>query len=356
MSLQLYIKWNKKTYLPPENIGTASGGGGTYTDAQARAAIGNLFDASGKALKDIDMESKKLVDTVAPTADLDGSTKKYVDDNEYADANAVSAMGIIGNANPLNHNRYADANAVSAMGVIGNANPLNHNRYADANAVSAMGIKGNANSLNHDRYLDSEARTSINDLFGSDGKADKDLDLDGNNLLNQGNNILNNISDVNITSIQDLDMLQYDLSTTKWVNRPMGYPELGMNKVVKEITFNNDVGTLALFTVTGDARVNIIAICKTNLASAALGNIRLGVIGNTNAMINDTLASDLDANEFWNDQSPTDVIQVKDRVRGYDISNGNDIILTLDAQIDSGAITFYCYWIAHSNGASVVGA
>ena len=310
MSLQLYIKWNKKTYLPPENIGTASGGGGTYTDAQARAAIGNLFDASGKALKDIDMESKKLVDTVAPTADLDGSTKKYVDDNEYADANAVSAMG----------------------------------------------IKGNANSLNHDRYLDSEARTSINDLFGSDGKADKDLDLDGNNLLNQGNNILNNISDVNITSIQDLDMLQYDLSTTKWVNRPMGYPELGMNKVVKEITFNNDVGTLTLFTVTGDARVNIIAVCKTNLASAALGNIRLGVIGNTNAMINDTLASDLDANEFWNDQSPTDVIQVKDRVRGYDISNGNDIILTLDAQIDSGAITFYCYWIAHSNGASVVGA
>lgn len=133
-------------------------------------------------------------------------------------------------------------------------------------------------------------------------------------------------------------------------------PELGQNKVTKALTFSNDTGAVNLFTVTGDVRVNVIAICKTNLASAAAANMELGITGLTNAMLSSTLATDLDAAEFWNDQSPTDDIQAKDRVRGYDISGGADIILTLDAQVDSGAITFYCYWTPHSSDGNVVAA
>lgn len=136
----------------------------------------------------------------------------------------------------------------------------------------------------------------------------------------------------------------------------IGYPGLGKYKTTKALTFSNDTGTVNLFTVTGDVRVNIIAICKTNVASAAAANISLGISTNTQAMISNTLATDLDANEFWNDNSPSNNIQAADRIRSYDISNGDDVILTLSAQVDSGAITFYCFWTPLSNGATVIAA
>jgi len=41
------------------------------------------------------------------------------------------------------HARYIDAEAVTAMGALGDGNPLNHDKYTDANAVAA--IKADAN-------------------------------------------------------------------------------------------------------------------------------------------------------------------------------------------------------------------
>lgn len=125
-------------------------------------------------------------------------------------------------------------------------------------------------------------------------------------------------------------------------------------EALKELVFSNDTGTITLFTVTGDVQVYLVAICKMALASVAAANISLGIVGNTNAMLVDTLATELDANEFWNDQSPTDEIQTSDRIRKYDISNGKDIVLTLDDQIDSGALTFYCYFTPYSGNGLVV--
>lgn len=55
------------------------------------------------------------------------------------------------------HGRYTDAEAVLAMGPIGNLNTLHHNRYSDGEAQEAMGAKANYNPLNHDRYTDAEA-------------------------------------------------------------------------------------------------------------------------------------------------------------------------------------------------------
>jgi len=144
---------------------------------------------------------------------------------KYTDANAVTAMGVLGDANPLNHDRAAEwgaaehtaigdaaphhakyldaaalaaavqagaitnavlkapthdavfdvkatadgampsaddaAAAVTAMGVKGDANPLHHDIYADADAVSAMGVKGDANPLHHDIYADADAVDAI---------------------------------------------------------------------------------------------------------------------------------------------------------------------------------------------------
>ncbi len=124
-------------------------------------------------------------------------------------------------------------------------------------------------------------------------------------------------------------------------------------RLVKELTFSNDTGTVSLFTVTGDVSVEVVAVCKTNVASAAAANVRLGVVGYDDAMIVDSLATGLDAGELWNDQTPTDHVQTRDRRRNYDIMGGNDIVLTLDAQVDSGAITFYCYWVPLSVGSKV---
>jgi hypothetical protein len=125
---------------------------------------------------------------------------------------------------------------------------------------------------------------------------------------------------------------------------------------IKTLTFSNSTGTLSLFTVTGDVIVRIVPICKTNLASAAAGTIELGVSADTDAMIAATTATDLAANEIWNDASPTTSIEAESVSRDYIISNGDDVILTLSAQIDSGVIAFYCYWAALSADGAVVPA
>ena len=124
-------------------------------------------------------------------------------------------------------------------------------------------------------------------------------------------------------------------------------PNLGSFKTIKELVFDDDTGTVNLFTVTGDVSVSILAVCKTSLASAAVASIRLGSVSNTNAMMSDTVATDLDAGNIWNDQSPSESIEAAARVRAYDLTNGDNVVITLDAQVDSGAITFYCYWDSH---------
>jgi len=47
-----------------------------YTDAEARAAINNIFGSDGKADSDIDLDTHKLVNVVDPAAAQDADTKK----------------------------------------------------------------------------------------------------------------------------------------------------------------------------------------------------------------------------------------------------------------------------------------
>ena len=132
------------------------------------------------------------------------------------------------------------------------------------------------------------------------------------------------------------------------------YTLLGQNKIQKDLTFSNTgAGAVSLFTVTGDVFVNIIVVITTNIASAASANIQLGVVGYTDAMIVDTLSTDMDAREIWNDSGITNEIENLDSIRKYIITDGNNIILTLDDQVDSGAMTFYCFWSPLSNDGKV---
>jgi hypothetical protein len=126
--------------------------------------------------------------------------------------------------------------------------------------------------------------------------------------------------------------------------------------VRKLLTFVNNTGVLSLFTVTGRVVVRIIPVCTVDVASAAAANIRLGTSSVDNAMIVDTLATDLDAEEIWIDASPDSKVEPLSAIREYIVTNGDDIILTLDAQVDSGAIEFACYWFPVSADGNVVPA
>ena len=141
----------------------------------------------------------------------------------------------------------------------------------------------------------------------------------------------------------------------------MNNPGITANQIkgmlaTKELTFANDTGTVALFAVTGDVIARVIAVCKTNVTSAAAANVECGISGSTDAMIATTVATTIDADEIWHDASCDSDIEAESVSRDYFISGGADIALTLSAQVDAGAITFYCSWIPLSNGASVAAA
>jgi hypothetical protein len=127
-------------------------------------------------------------------------------------------------------------------------------------------------------------------------------------------------------------------------------------KATKTVTFDNDANPISLFTVTGDVVVKIIAVCTTNVASGAAGNVEVGIAADPDAIIATTVATALDAREIWHDNSPDAEIEAYSTTREYIITDGNDIILTPSAQIDSGVLVFYCDWTPLSTDGAVVAA
>ena len=120
---------------------------------------------------------------------------------------------------------------------------------------------------------------------------------------------------------------------------------LGQFRLFQTITFTNEgAGAVAVFTVTDDVLVSIIPVINADLTSAAGANIRLGIVGNDDSMIVDTLATDMDAVSIWLDASPDSKIEPFDSIRRFTIVDSANVILTLDAQIDTGQIYFHCFW------------
>ena len=131
---------------------------------------------------------------------------------------------------------------------------------------------------------------------------------------------------------------------------------LGKNSLIQDITFLNSTGTVSVFTVTGDVILRIIPVITTDVVPNTTANIRLGVVGNTDAMMLDTVSTTLDARYIWNDNSASREIEPVDSVRSYIISDGNDVVMTLSAQVNSGVIRFYCFWTPISGDGKVVNA
>jgi len=141
-------------------------------------------------------------------------------------------------------------------------------------------------------------------------------------------------------------------------NTALNVGGFGFGRVIKSVTFDDTDAAVPLFTVTGDVVVRVVAICKTDLTSAAAGNVEVGIAGATDAIIATTVATAIDADEIWHDAAPDTDIEATSIAgfAGFIISGGADIILTPSAQIDTGVIAFYCLWTPLSADGAVVAA
>lgn len=131
------------------------------------------------------------------------------------------------------------------------------------------------------------------------------------------------------------------------------------NLATKILTFDDTAaGAPDLFTVTGDVIVRVIAVVKTTVLSGAGANGEVGIAGETltTKIITRTILTRLVEGEIWHGTTPELEIEPLSEMSDWIISNGNDIIFTLDAQADSGSIAFYCLWTALSADGMVVAA
>lgn len=114
-------------------------------------------------------------------------------------------------------------------------------------------------------------------------------------------------------------------------------------------------GATTLFTVTGVVAVRVFAVCSTLLDEAgATATIEVGIAGNTAALIAQTNAVEIDANEIWVDTAPATIEALPaEKIIGA----GQDIIQTIATQaISAGVLTYYCLWIPISSTADLVAA
>lgn len=108
---------------------------------------------------------------------------------------------------------------------------------------------------------------------------------------------------------------------------------------------NGQVGTVALFTVTGAVGFYITAVCTETLVGAA--TLECGTPGSTAGIIAQIPdATALLTGEIWYDATPTTVLDTVANSRlGFVIGDGAAIQLTVGAaNITDGTITFMLVW------------
>ena len=110
-----------------------------------------------------------------------------------------------------------------------------------------------------------------------------------------------------------------------------------------------------LFTVTGDVLVRLWGVCTTLLAGAS-ATLSVGVTDNTALLLALTTATDIDANEIWNDATPAIGDTLANITGPFVIPNGLDIIeTTATADITSGNVYYICLWRPVSVGLDAAG-
>lgn len=120
----------------------------------------------------------------------------------------------------------------------------------------------------------------------------------------------------------------------------------------KTVTFdgasgNGAVGTVAIGTVTGGILITHGSIrCTTDLVSAGGGTLEFGTANNTDAIVEQTTATAIDQNEFWQDSTP----EAKVSPAIVDLNVGASLILTVGtADITAGVLEIILYWLPMSD-------
>lgn len=133
---------------------------------------------------------------------------------------------------------------------------------------------------------------------------------------------------------------------------------LGRN-VESTVTFvtgtTGTVDTHALFTVTGTVAMTVIGVCSVNLASAGGGTIKVGTALDTDGLILDTTATDIDAGEIWHDTTPDNSVESLDILAKKVVNQSVSYVITTGA-ISAGVIKFICLWVPISVNGNVVAA
>jgi len=119
-----------------------------------------------------------------------------------------------------------------------------------------------------------------------------------------------------------------------------------------------DVGTFALFTVTGQVIVKIAAVVtETVVEGVGGGTIEVGITGATAVIIAQTVSTTLDVDEIWHDATPDSDIEALSVMSEFVIVGGADIFATIAGQnITDGTVQFHCFWTPLSTDGNVVAA
>lgn len=136
---------------------------------------------------------------------------------------------------------------------------------------------------------------------------------------------------------------------------------LGMQAIRKEValdgsTGGGEVGTVALFTVTGSIIGRLLAICTETLVGAT-ATIEVGITGATGGIIAQTTGTLIAAGEIWHDATPDSDFEALTVMSESVIAGGADIFATVGtADLTDGTLVFMLFWIPLTDDANVVAA
>ena len=121
------------------------------------------------------------------------------------------------------------------------------------------------------------------------------------------------------------------------------------------------VGTVALFTVTGAALVKLSCVCTESLVEGVGGGtLEVGINGATAVLIAQATSTDIDAGDVWHDAAPDAAIElasVLDATAYVILGNGQDIYATVGTQaITDGTLVFNAFWTPLTDTSLVVAA
>jgi hypothetical protein len=135
------------------------------------------------------------------------------------------------------------------------------------------------------------------------------------------------------------------------------------NVARKVVTFDGTankgaIGAVPLFTVTSAVLVRIVAICTVDLTCGAGATLSVGTAAATAGIIAVTGAVDIDAGEIWFAAAPaTKLDTVTNSILSFVIGDGSAIKGTVAVDtVNTGSITFTCFWTPLTATGNVVAA